>query len=231
MMTLVSLGRSLAFTAAVATLVSCTNTREDQSVLTFGQTLQRSLSGADRAPVPDRATVQAAVQQAVAATDRPLALFSLEDTGAVALITPIERNGPYETWASFGSSERRSVTVRSGLVTSTRGLGGDLMSSNVSDLLRSLNSVTGKQSTQVLRHLDGQNIIVETVATCTIKDKQQHGYSFGALNQTVTKVSLTCESGSLTFDNHYLVSRNGRILEARQWLGPVLGMSVMQQLR
>lgn len=215
----------------IISLASCTNTREDQSVLSLLRLVQASLQSNEPMKIPDRQVIDIAVTRALASTENQLALLTLEDNDMIALITVIESNGPYRTWASLGSSERRSVTSRSGFISATRGLGNDLMSSDVNGLLDNLDGTDMSAVRQVLRHLDGENVIVETVLQCEITDRRSESYEFGEISETGTRIVLACQNEPEVMEVSYLVTKKGRVVEARQWLGPTLGMSTFQQLR
>lgn len=216
----------------VAVFVSgCTNTRQDVSLLSYTQQTLAALRTQGRATPPDPRLVEAAVSQALATTNGALALLRVDTNANVALLTEIERNGAYRTWAAFGTAERRSITSRAGVVTATRGLGGDLMSSSQGQLLELVSKRRAGQATLVLRHIGGEGSTDETLVTCTVRPNATELYQQGTLRQTVTRVTASCTTDMQQFDAYYLVTSAGRILEARQWLGPLLGMVTFQQLR
>ncbi|MEO1139466.1 MAG: YjbF family lipoprotein [Pseudomonadota bacterium] len=217
---------------AVGILAGCTNSRQDANALTLARTFWESFQSSRRDPVPpDPALVNATVKSALASTDEPLALLSFDVNKSVALLRQIETNGPYRTWATYGSSERRSITTRGGVVTATRGLGFDLMSSSVGGLLEMVTQLEDGIAQQVLRYLDGENVVTEIEAYCAFTPGETETYSRGALRQQATRVDVFCKTETGRFSNYYLVGASGRILEARQWLGPELGFGLMQQLR
>jgi predicted small secreted protein len=213
-------------------VTGCTNTREGVSVLSVGKTLIDSRRS-QREPtreIPD-AVVQREIRRALNSSDGPFALMRIEGTGSVAVLRVIETNGPYSTWSAWGTSERRSVSTRGGVITSTRGLGTDLMSSSVNGLLGMLSRREDGITKQVLRHLDGENQIEETEAYCAFTPDQRQAYQAGALALQVTRVDVFCKTDTGTFDNYYLVSDSGRIVESRTWLGEGLGYFVLSHLR
>lgn len=213
-------------------LAACTNSRQDVNVLNFSKTLFDGIRAQGKEPVPtDPQLVQQVVSRGLTETDGPLALISFDKTKSVSLLRSIETNGPYRTWAAFGSSERRSITTREGVVTATRGLGFDMMSSSVNDLLRMVKTQEDGIARQVIRHLDGENIISETETYCAFTPGGAEAYDKGELQRETTRVDVFCKTETGSFNNHYLVDASGRIVEARQWLGPDLGFGTLQQLR
>lgn len=231
-MSKVFIPRLLFASLMLSLVVGCTNTRQDISTYRLVATLWEAVKSRGQTPVaPDRQLVDTQIEQALASTDEPLALISFDKNQTVALLRQIETNGPYRTWASYGSSERRSVTTRAGVVTATRGLGFDLMSSSVNGLLDMVTERRDGIERQLLRHLDGENIIEETEAYCAFTPDGTEPYSRGTLRQTTTRIDVFCKIDDGRFLNHYLVNEAGRIVEARQWLGPDLGFATFQALR
>ncbi|WP_420557471.1 YjbF family lipoprotein [Roseovarius sp.] len=213
-------------------LTACTNTRQESSILTVGKSLidsRRAQPGAGRQV--DDSIVQREIGRALQSTDGPLALMQIEGTGSVAVLRVIETNGPHSTWAAWGTSERRSVSTRGGVITSTRGLGTDLMSSSINGLLTMVSRRQDGIESQVLRHLDGENQIEETLAYCAFTPGPRQDYAAGALRLQATRVDVYCKSDNGTFSNYYLVSQNGRIVKSRTWLGEGLGYFTLSHLR
>ncbi|MFN3207665.1 MAG: YjbF family lipoprotein [Roseovarius sp.] len=217
---------------AALALAGCSNGPQDVSVLSVAQTVV----GSKFKPKPkvqkvDDRLVRAEVTRALASTDGPLSLMRIEGTGSVSILRVIETNGAYDTWAAWGTSERRSVSTRGGIITSTRGLGTDLMSSSVNGLLGMLSRRADGIERQVLRHLDGENQIEETEAYCAFTPDEGRIYEGGALRIPVTRVDVFCKADTGTFSNYYLVSQGGRIVESRTWLGEGLGYFTLSHLR
>ncbi len=209
-------------------IASCTNKRANESLW---KTAYAAVKPKPEATAPDPQVVATAVKQAMVSTQGPLALMSLERTKAVAVLRPVEANGSYRTWATWGSSERRSITTKRGMLTATRGLGFDLMSSDVDGLLNLVSARREGKARLVQRYLDGENVIQAVVATCGVTRGGSQNLVAGELNQSVTQMNAACQSEGHRFSNSYLVSSSGRILQARQWHGPHFGEMAMQQLR
>lgn len=225
--------RLLAVTLVAALVTTgCTNTRQDVSVLSVAKTLIDARKAERQGTVQiDERIVQSEVNRALEAQSGPLALIRFEKTGSVAVLRQIETNGPYRTWSTWGSTERRSISTRGGVITSTRGLGSDLMSSSVNGLLRMLTGLKDGVERQVLRHLDGDHQIEETVADCAFTPDRREAFNSGELRLQVTRVDVFCKTETGRFSNVYMVSGSGRIVMARQWLGEGLGYATIQALR
>ena len=217
---------------AAISLAACTNTRQDVSLTSVGKALIESKRDQRQGKQKiDERLVQFQVQRAFKATDGPLALMRISKTGSVALLRVIETNGPYRTWSAWGTTERRSITTRDGVITATRGLGTDLMSSTVSGLLGMVTRRNDGIERQILRHLDGENRIEETEAYCAFTPNGRQGFESGKLRLQVTRVDVFCKTDKGSFNNYYLVTQGGRIVESRTWLGEGLGYFTLSHLR
>jgi hypothetical protein len=160
-----------------------------------------------------------------------LALLHLKKTETTVVLRQIESNGPYRTWAAYGSAERRSLTTRGGIITATRGLGFDLMSSDVNGVLPLITQRQNGTAQRVQRYLNGENIIYEITAQCTVRRGPARVLNLGNKSQSTTEMVVSCTAPDQEFTNTYLVTRDGRILQARQWLSPAYGYAFIQRVR
>lgn len=217
---------------AAMALTACTNTRQDVSVVSVAKSvIQSKRHQREGVQKVDERLVQLEIQRALKFTDGALALMRISKTGSVAVLRVIETNGPYSTWSAWGTTERRSISTRGGVITSTRGLGTDLMSSSVNGLLGMVSRRQDGIERQVLRHLDGENQIEETEAYCAFTPDERQTYEGGTLRLQVTRVDVFCKTDKGSFTNYYLVTQGGRIVESRTWLGEGLGYFTLSHLR
>ncbi|MDU8910971.1 YjbF family lipoprotein [Aestuariicoccus sp. MJ-SS9] len=161
-------------------------------------------------------------------TDRPLALVNAEDRKSQALVVEIERNGPYRT---FATRDRQTFITRGGMVTGTRGLGGDLMSSDATALLRLVSARSPGTAPYVMRFLTPDNQTVTESYTCTVSPGASAPFALGAVNQTGRIVTAACTGEDGEFTNGYIVAGDGYILAARQFLGEATGILALQAVR
>lgn len=218
---------AFAAVAGIAALSGCGN-RPDQGVVfksvTQGWTKKNSQSGS---LTPEQAG--AAVTASLAQTDLPLALAVVEKTKATAILANIETNGGYRTW---GTSDRRTVTTANGLVTATRGLGNDVMSSTIGGVVPLITGRKPGTGTHILRFLDGENHTVEVTADCRVTRGGTKRVSGGEIRDVpTTEMSEACTATDQSFTNSYFVDARGRVVQSRQWLGQANGYIVIQLLR
>lgn len=178
---------------------------------------------------------QQQIAEALQATPNPVAMFVFEKRkNAQGLLLEIETNGPYH---SFGNSARNVIVMRNGMITSTRGLGGDLMSSDEEALLSLVRSRSAGTATYVQRFLTPEGVTEELTYRCTTRTGGGQQVAAGLVNAPTVMVHASCEGDSnylgagSSFANDYAVSGDGVILSARQWVGDYMGYVGSQYLR
>jgi len=210
-------------------LAACSSGRPD--VTSLG--VARALVAPKSAPaVQDPAQVAASVSEALTVLEGPLALATFEKTQNNVVLRQIETNGAYRTWTSWGSGERRSITTLNGTITATRGLRNDLMSSDVSQSLALISARQSGSANRVQRYLDGENLIVEMRASCTITRGDATRVQVGEIDRAAVQMIERCQTNDgENFSNIYNVDGSGRVLQSVQWLNDFYGVTVVQQLR
>lgn len=209
-------------------LAGCSNRADD--VLLYSA-IKGTLKGEGKPTRTQPAQLVGEITQAMEVIDGPLAVVSFEKSQTTAVIRVVETNGAYRTWANWGSSERRSVTTRNGLIVATRGLGHDLMSSDVDDTLNLVSRREAGHAKRVQRYLDGNNTIVAIEADCTIQKGGATEVQMGVGKRAAVEMIESCDAGDRSFRNIYKVASDGRILQSNQWLGEPFGQVVLQHLR
>ena len=219
--------RAVVLMVVMLAVAGCGNRPDQGAFLKSARSgaLKKTGQGSKASP----AEVAAAVRASLAGTDAPLALAVVEGRNATAILTRIEQNGPYETW---GTPDRRTITTRGGLVTATRGLGNDLMSSNLGSSLALISGRKAGSAMRVMRFLDGENHTAEQVLSCDYALGGNKRLTAGELNNVATtQMNETCAAETTRFTNSYLVDGRGRIVQSRQWLNPASGHILIQLLR
>ncbi|WP_294620098.1 YjbF family lipoprotein [uncultured Roseovarius sp.] len=215
-------------TCALALLGGCSG--GDGANSTAGLAIVKgALIPKQEAKTPNAAQMAAAMQQSLQATDEPLAFVVLPKRQAITIMPRIETNGAY---ATHGTSDRRSVTLKRGMLTATRGFGEDLMSSGVDASLALVRGRKAGTVQRVQRYLDGENQTVVLETTCQITPGGKVRYQVGELDRQAVKVRETCKAQTTRFTNSYQVdAHTGRILQAQQWVSPMNGSVIIQHLR
>lgn len=204
-------------------LVACSSDRKDP--LLSVKALPAMLS--NKKPPPPVVTGEQ-ITQVLSATDKPASVFAIEASSAQFIMVEIQRNGAYQT---FGSSSRQAIVLRNGTIVSTRGFGGDLMSSEEGALLSLVRSKSVGTATYVMRHLTSDNQTTSSTFTCKLDTGPSVPVVLGEVNRKGRAMTATCSGTAGSFTNTYVVDSYGNIISARQWIGDVLGYFNVQPLR
>lgn len=156
----------------------------------------------------------------IAGFEGPLMYAALPARSVQAGLVPTVRNGSVQQWVT---PDGVSVSFDRGVVTATRGLGGDLMSSDLDDVQSALRS-GAIQGERVHRYLNKENQLVVRAFKC------EYVHTPGGAAQTLVGqipalfVAETCfDSTGEQFDNEFWVDSAGRVRKSKQWLGPFIG--------
>lgn len=216
----------LAF-AALTGLASCGNdTAQSQRTEVFKQLVSGTIARSRNTARPPVTVAQ--INQALATKSEPLALVTVETRKASALVIQIGRNGNYRTYAT---EQRQTLTFRDGMITSTRGLGGDLMSSEETALLSLVSRKSTGNAPYTMRFLTGEDVTATLHYTCAVSRDGTAPVRLGKINTVAQKMTAQCTGSDGSFSNTYLVDGAGDIISTRQWLGAFTGYVAGQQLR
>ena len=213
---------------AGASLSACSNTRSDKPVLNVAQSIMKPKV---ESVVSDPQQISSAVTATLGAVQGPVSLATFEKTNNNVVLRQIATNGSYRTWADVGSAERRNITTKNGVLTSTRGLNQDLMSSDINESLALISARKSGNSTRVQRYLNGEDLIYEVRTNCSISRGGETRVNVGEINRMTIQMTESCQDGTRSFTNIYRVDGNGRVLQSVQWLNDFYGTTVIQQLR
>lgn len=196
----------------------------DSGTDAIGQFARNALQLArpEAAPTP---VTQQQIEQVLAGTEGAVALVEVESRAQQAVVVEIERNGSYVT---YGSPSRQTVTLRNGVLTATRGLGGDLMSLDAPGLDALIRNRASGTVTRSMRFLDGEDLTKEYDLSCKIV---RDGIKTLQSGVQALRLTETCRHEGATVTNTYLVDDKGRVLESRQWSGAFSGHLSIRQLR
>lgn len=167
--------------------------------------------------------------RAMKSVQGPVMVALVAETQKTAVLGVLQDNGSYRTWRT---ASRQTLTFKQGVLTGTRGLGFDLMSS---DADASIALIRGRRSgtvQRVYRHIDGLNREVPTRMTCTVASDGADtvalatGATFAA-----TRMKERCRADGLKVTNTYWVTGSGSIPQSIQWVSPEVGKLVLQSLR
>lgn len=177
---------------------------------------------------PSDAQLAAALTKVLQSTSNPVILVRLETPLTTSAIVRIERNGAYDT---YSTADKTAVIFKRGVLTGTRGMGNDLMSSDIDQSISKLTRRQSGETRRVMRYLDGQGGIAAITFTCQISAGETRQVRAGEINRSGRLMTEVCTGTKRTVTNTYVVASNGTILQSRQWLSPLRGYAVFQPLR
>ncbi len=212
--------------ACLAALASCSNAPDRQ--VTVGSMAKSIFKGDNKRSAPTAQQVATQAATAMAATNAPLIIVSLPERSVVAVMQQIELNNGY---ATYGTQDRRAVTLRAGMMTATRGLGNDVMSADISAVQPLVSGRRNGNGRRVMRYLDGEDLTRVEVSYCTVRIGAVTRLQLAEIDTAVTAVSETCEGDFGDFTNTYQVALNGRVVQSRQWHSPLNRYLTIQALR
>ena len=195
-------------------LVACGGAANDPLVSVVRNSVSRL--SAPTAPPPSIEAQRAAVLQDIKAAggNDPVLVVELTKQKAVASLVVAAENQGATTWLDATGV---SVVTRDGIVIATRGLGNDLMASEVSGSLTAVQSGSSGGYARTQRYLNGEGQLITLNLRCSAR-------------RAGTRVEELCETPETTIQNWYQVSA-GRVTQSKQWIGPVIGYALLSRVR
>lgn len=217
------MGRGAGLVVALLVLAGFSN---DPNRIDYAQ-LARSVASSVQ---PGPQAVQAPADPAVvlAQTEGPLIQVRPQNRTAPYYLLGLRDNGPYRTYIT---GLRQTITLRQGVVTGTRGLGNDLMTSDIDPLLALLQTQGSGPAQRVMRYLDGEDVTRELVLSCEVTLGPTVTVAAGDIRQSGRRMTEACTGGQISFRNTYVVDGTGQVIQSEQWLTPSAGSAFFQVLR
>jgi hypothetical protein len=150
----------------------------------------------------------------------PLIFAHLEVSNAYASLSAVGQNGGATTYMT---GDDVSLTFRDGILIASRGLGGDLLSSDVSSLPPALKQQETRKHKRVHRYLDAEDHILTMSFDCLVEQSGIAVVQFVERSYHTKAFKERCTGGTITFDNTYWVGvSDNKIVSSRQWVsGPI----------
>lgn len=159
---------------------------------------------------------------------RPVLYVRLPRSGTAALLDPVGRNGDVVTWQAPG---RISLSLDSGVLTATRGMGADLMSAELGDTRKMLVGTPAASGyARLYGHLDGEHRPVFKSFLCRPVERTLVTITLVGQSHRVTRIAEACTSPDMTVINSYWRGSDGMIWKSRQWVSPDIGYVETERL-
>lgn len=212
---------------ALGACSSADRSAEGQGVA-FVRIAKDQLAQRRAAATPKANTAVLLTRAQLAGVDDPLIRARVENTSQFTLLYVAQTNGASQIWFS---PDQASFTMRSGLVTQTRGLGPDVYSISAPQMLNVLEGrgATGA-SQRTHRMMDGSNRITLVRYDCTISDLGTEDLVVLERGFKARHYREVCESESDRFANDYWRDASGVMRASRQWISPDFGYIFTERL-
>ena len=155
-----------------------------------------------------------------------LIFAEIPDLSAGGSLRPLGSNGDVVTWQT---GDNLGFSFQNGVLISTRGLGFDLMSADVSGTLAALDGASCEYE-RFQSYLDGQNETQFRSFRCTMAAPVPETIEIFGLGQPTQRHNETCHALGLTVENIYWTG-NETMWKARQWAGDRVGYLITERLK
>lgn len=208
---------------ALAMLASCGNDAAGPATGEF-RGLLRGVGGRT-APADLR---QSLTPQAIARVPGPLLFVEVLGNGVQAGLQPGPRNGPVQQWNTVDGA---SLSLHAGVLTASRGLGGDLISADVEDVVAALGGGRGSGE-RVHRYLTHENRLEIRAFRCTYTATGSETVTTLAGTFKTRRIEEQCfDAKGTEIVNLYWLDSSGEPRKSRQWLGPLAGYLEIERLK
>lgn len=221
--TALGLGAALALTGCSnAPVESSATSALVESGAALGDLVRRPGRGGAAAPQP---ITRAQLDQ----ISVPVLYVELQRTGAGAAALVAGRNRQALTWHTVN---KIAFTTKSGVLFSTRGLGGDLLAAQTEATLRALRQGGAPRYARDMRYIAGDETIRKERYFCEMESDGPAQRVVVQQRFQTTQMRETCYAleGHLEFRNVYWIGSDGTIWDSRQWVGPAVGYVALQRL-
>lgn len=225
-MTNVTFPRLLSFCLVLGVLASCGSDQGPGSTTNALKATASAVTGGLWTKQKPATAGLGLTRAALANIVTPVDLVTIESRGVQGVIAKIATNRGVETWSSL---DKKTISLRGGVIVATRGLGEDLMSASV-------------PQTAQLRSAGASFQRVHTVLTGDDKpDYQRFDCTVSARGaETITVVERTyptqhmtenCIGPSGRFSNDYWFQSGEKLRKSRQWISKTVGFVVIEHLQ
>lgn len=170
----------------------------------------------------------ASLQKALAKAEGPILVGIIEAGQIPAVLQPKADNNGYLTWIG---PDGRGMTFYAGVLSSTRGYGGDLLAYDATGTAAAMKGASGSYQ-RALRFLGTQYQLKASTLTCSMEFKGSETIKVVDTERQTRHYVETCsDQGGGTLNNDYWLGGDGTMWQSRQWAGPYLGHITFQRVK
>ncbi|WP_136442090.1 YjbF family lipoprotein [Pacificoceanicola onchidii] len=171
---------------------------------------------------------QSLTPEAIANFNGPLMFVEVTGNGIQAGLTPGVRNGAVQQWIT---QDAASLSFLGGIVTASRGLGGDLITADVRDVAAAVQG-RADHAERVHRYLTHENSLEIRAFKCSYVQAGPDSADTLAGRFPARRVEETCyDSKGLKVENQYWIDRSGVVRRSVQWISPFVGYVDIHRLK
>lgn len=225
MTALSALARCAALAALFALLAGC-GTATDSPLATALSGIRASLGGNAAREAGEAALAAQLTPEALARATRPLLLAELPSRDARATFVIGGENRGHVTWIG---ADGIGLVLRGGVLTSTRGLGPDLLASDTAAALAAIRR-GGGSATRAHRYLGGEHQVIGRDFACSYVSEGRAAIEIVGTRHVTRVVAEGCAGNGARFENRYWIGADGFVWQSTQWIGPEIGEVTLKQL-
>ena len=214
------MGKRLSLVILAVALAGCGSENAEKSTLSLATAAVAGSVKARRAEPPKPLNI---TQPMLDRTKEGVLLVLPEALGAPSLLRRVARRqdatpGTVEVWSA---SDGAQVVLRGGVLISTRGVGGDIASSDVSQTMARLSALQPGPARRIVTLRAGDHSIVPLDMNCQITDLGSEGVVLVDRPVALRHFQETCPANGGTLVYDYWVDPSSRLIrKSRQWTGP-----------
>jgi hypothetical protein len=204
-------------------ITACGTVSEDDSDLTILKSTFANARASRTAEPPKPLVI---TQQLLDNTKEPVLLVFSEIADRPSLLRQIgvrqdATPGDVVIWRA---SDGAQVMLRDGVMISSRGVGGDLAQSDVTQVRAMLRSGTFGTATRSVSFISGDNKLLTLTLSCAVTDLGSEALTVVEIPENLRHIRETCttEEGAIEYD-YWVDPATQVIRKSRQWAGPVIG--------
>lgn len=157
----------------------------------------------------------------VAQLSTPTIAVKLQKSGAQALLA---KTGDNRDTVTYATADNISLTLRNGIIIASRGMAGDLMSSDISAFEPGIFRKWPPAYSRSYFWLNGVDHITRETFSCTALAIESKAITVLGSQKNTTHIRESCNNDTTTITNDYWLSpKLSVIITSNQWLGPVIG--------
>lgn len=210
--------KAAALVLGLVTLTACSSGNIQSSGMSLFEQAKASLKKPTGQAVDPRKVI---TRSMIDAANTPVIIVEALNTNQIGSLInhPSSNNG--EFWIGADGS---SLRTKNGILIETRGMGPDLMASEVTTVL-----INGHHSVRRMGFLDGANQLVTHTYHCKVEQLDDEVTTLFEIRFRTTKFTEHCHSDAADFVNEYWVGNKGLVRMSKQWHSPYIGFLLIER--